>query len=350
MTTKTNKRRVPKAALHAAVCACEFAAAEESDDKIETQTLRGPIRLTPSSGVPFNHPYWGRLVFDFAGMTHGDRVTLDYCHWPEEVIGYADEISTDGGQLTIAGELVASDEKDRAAEVLLKGRAGVPYEGSIKFDPWNRLTIEEIQAGMTTSVNGQQLEGPLTVVRTCLLRGVAVCPYGADPYTKSEFSQDDAGEVDVLIQTNQEETMSEKTQSGNDTIRAQLKAEHAEFVKKWGDELAAKFGPLGESELTIDVVAQYVTELHATLAATIDALKAEHVRLMAELTADRDIHKAAVTELQERLASLSLGEGKPASSRPAPEPGNEKADQLSMHLKPGLARFAAGLKLPKAAA
>lgn len=343
------KRRVPKTALQAAVCACQFA--ESTDDAVETQTLRGSIKLTPSSGVPFAHPYWGRLVFDFAGMVHGQRVTLDYCHWPDEVIGYADEITTEGGRLTIAGELVARDDQDRAAEVLIKGRAGVPYEGSIKFDPWNQLTIEEIQAGMSAMVNGQQLEGPLTVVRTCLLRGVAVCPYGADPYTHSEFSEADAGEVDVHILTT-EQNMGDQNQETKTAaeIRTELKAAHADFVTKYGAELAAKWGPLGEAELSIDSVSEYVKTLRDGHAAELATQKAEHDRIVGELTAARDGHQAAAAELQERLNAVQLGESSPASSRPGDTAADKRVNELSQHLKPGLARFAAGMKLPTAKA
>jgi hypothetical protein len=41
-------------------------------------------------------------------------------------------------------------------------------------------------------------------------------------------------------------------------IRAQLKADHVAFVAKYGPELSAKWGPLGEAELSIDRVAEYI--------------------------------------------------------------------------------------------
>lgn len=350
---KTLTRKVPQSAMRAAIGRCEFLSPDPDDgDRVETQTLRGPIKLTASSGVPFTHWFWGRLVFDFAGMAHGERLTLDWCHDPDRIIGYADQVSTDSGQLTIAGELVAANDDDKAAELLVKGRAGVPYQGSIYFDPLNNLTIEEIQAGMSASVNGQQLAGPLTVIRTCLLRGAAMCPYGADPYTHSEFSQGDAGEVDVQI-TTQEEAMSKETETTAktaDQIRAELRQAHTAFVAQYGPVMAAKWGPLGEAELTIGSVHAHVQALEAEHSAALKSQTTAFEAKVAELQAKYDAERAAVTELQDRLAAVQLGETKPASSAPAGALSAEEMRDLQSHLTPNLARYVAATRAAKRAA
>lgn len=358
-TLASRLRKVPQSALRAAVGRCEFLVPDrEEDDTDETATRRGPIKLTASSGVPFVHPFWGRLVFDFAGMAHGDRLTLDWCHDPDEIVGYADQISTESGQLTIAGDLVSAGD-DKAAELLVKGKAGVPYEASVKFDPFNGLQIEELQENMVATVNGQQLAGPLTIIRTCLLRGVAVCPYGADPHTHTEFSQTEADQVEVAIHS-QEAEMAETTApvaaataaaDGRtaEQIRTELREAHAGCVAKYGLELASKWGPLGESELSLDSVHELLQQLRASHGAELEAQRTSHAAALGELQGKLDAQTAAVTELQSRLEQIGLGESSPASSLPAGAATAEEQTQLTAALPPRLARYVAACRARKQA-
>jgi len=61
-------------------------------------------------------------------------------------------------------------------------REGVPYEASINFGG-DGIKIQELGDGETTEVNGARFDGPGIVVREWPLRGVAICPYGADMNT-----------------------------------------------------------------------------------------------------------------------------------------------------------------------
>lgn len=115
------KKTMPAQAFRVAAGACEFAADQSAEKP------RGPIKLTASSGEAFNHRYWGRLVFDYSGMKLAKpKVTLDYCHRSDDVVGYADKIDTSGGKLIVAGELVSSKPGDRASEILVKGMLASP--------------------------------------------------------------------------------------------------------------------------------------------------------------------------------------------------------------------------------
>jgi hypothetical protein len=311
----------------------------------KTATGRGRIKLTASSGQVFNARWWGPLVFDYSGMTWAkDRLALDYCHDPEEILGYADQIDASGGNLTVAGELISVSEGDRAAQVLALGQAGVPWEASIAFDPYNQLVVEEWQPGTTAEVNGRQIPGPVTVIRQCLLRGVAVCPHGADPYTESEFAGDAAGDVQLTVITHAKEPhMADQETKPVETgtppppdPRAELQAQLADYATRFGAEQGAAWVAAGKPLL--ECYAEFVAQQ-----------KAAHDAAIAKLTADRDALQAAVTELQSRLDSLSLGEAKPASGKPAEgEAVSARQQELTVHLKPGLARFAAGMKLPTA--
>jgi hypothetical protein len=302
-----------------------------------------------NSGQVFNHPYWGPMVFDVAGMKLAKtRVTLDYCHRQDEVVGYADNIDPSGGNMTVAGELVSVRPDDRAAEILVKGPAGVPYEASVKFDPYNGLVIEEYQAGAVVQVNGRTELGPLTVIRECLLRGVAVCPYGSDPYTQSEFSAaGNNADVSLTIQLHPKEgampTATESTQTP-EQIRAELVAQTKDYADRFGTELATKWGPLGESKPLLECYVEFATQLRTNHEAALTAKDTAHASAVAELQAKLTEAQTKVTEVENRLASLSLGEGKPVSGG-----GGKTTDAKPLDgLPAGASAFAAEFKLPNA--
>jgi len=83
----------------------------------------------------------------------------------------------------------------------------VPYEASINFGG-SGIQVEEVAAGQAVPVNGYRFDGPGIVIREWPLRGVAVCPYGADMNTRSELAQDPAVHV-TFTHAGKEPAMSE---------------------------------------------------------------------------------------------------------------------------------------------
>src|SRR5207253_1789591 len=105
------------------------------------------------STQPVDHWYFGRIVHDLAGMSLSkQRLTIDYCHREDEVIGFANKFDTAGG-LVASGALTPFSDKDRASEVIFKSGEGVPYEASIFFDPVE-MVLEYVPQGMAVPVNG----------------------------------------------------------------------------------------------------------------------------------------------------------------------------------------------------
>jgi hypothetical protein len=175
-----------------------------------------PMRLVARSGKAIEHPYWGRIVHDLAGMrTHKPRLPIDYVHDSKEVIGYLNKFDISSGDLVASGALVPFKDNDRATEVLFKSKAGVPYEASINFGG-DGIKIEEVPEGFVTQVNGYELEGPAVVVREWPLRGVAVCPYGADMNTESN-SFSDCKQYAATVITTEPETTTEESSEMSDT-------------------------------------------------------------------------------------------------------------------------------------
>lgn len=147
-----------------------------------------PVSMTARSGQPIEHWYWGKVIHDLAGMKLAKpRLPIDYCHEDTKVIGYLNHFDASSGDLVASGALIPYGENDIAAEVIYKAKEGIPYEASINFGG-DGIKIEELAAGQVAQVNGRTFEGPGIIIREWPLRGVAVCPYGADMNTSTNFN------------------------------------------------------------------------------------------------------------------------------------------------------------------
>jgi len=337
-------RQLPADALSFTLGTCEFAQAQSGEPV--------PVTIKARDGGPIDHWAWGRVVHDLAGMQlHKDRLPLDYCHCWDEVIGYLDQFDTSGGDLVAKGALVSTSPEDRAAEVVAKARAGVPYEASIFFD--GPLVLEEVPPGEEVEVNGRRLAGPLTVIRKWSLRAVAVCPYGADRNTKTELKNQPTFSVTIERKT----PMTQKPQPDADT-KAELRRYREAFGEK-GVEWFLADVPFEEAQQRHldslkDELAEKTKALEAARAelsekaAALEAAQAELSQKAAALEAARaDLSEAQqrADELQARLDAIPRGEQQPVEFS---EPGEsaEADERLSSTLGPSLARFAAAIRLP----
>lgn len=178
--SKERYRQVPASALNLTVG--EFELGDNGDG-----AKSAPFRMVARSGRSIYHWYWGRVVHDLDGMQLGkSRVPIDYAHNDGEILGYANRFDTSERDLVATGALVPFKDSDRATEVIHKAKAGVPYEASINFAA--PIKLQELREGESTEVNGFEFSGPGVVIREWTLRGIAVCPYGADANTSTEFS------------------------------------------------------------------------------------------------------------------------------------------------------------------
>lgn len=202
-------KKVPAWALTCASGSVELAAA--ADHKGKTS----PVRLKARSGQPIEHGFWGKIVHDLAGMRlHKSRLPIDYAHNDDEVLGYLNKFDASTGDLIASGALIPFKADDRASEVLHKMREGVPYEASIFFGG-DGIKVQEVAEGEMAEVNGYRLDGPAVIVREWPLRGVAICPYGADMNTESavNFAKGKEFAVEILEKTQESKTMDESKQA-----------------------------------------------------------------------------------------------------------------------------------------
>ena len=294
MTTKFSRdtTMVPKAACQMVMG--QLAADGESDDYLF------PVKMAARSSQPIDHWYWGKVAHDFDGMQmHKPRLTIDYAHDDAEVVGFLDKFKVTPEGLSTSGALVKTPNKtnDMAAEVAHKMSHGVPYEASIDFS--DTVEAEMVEEGATVQVNGQEFAGPGIVIRKWSLRGVAVCPYGADKNTSTmQFTDGDqvavivTGEEDMageatneVLDEHQEPQPQSETQSETQTP-AEVPADPPVDTTFSKDEAAKFFELFGEQGLKWHVVDGLSLEechkLHK------ESLEAENKRLKDQLAAAKD--------------------------------------------------------------
>jgi hypothetical protein len=325
-----NFNAVPKAA-------CMFAGGQVEIGSNGTGAKSAPIKLKARSGDSIEHWYWGKVIHDLAGMRiHKQRLTVDYAHNDNEVLGYLNHFDVSAGDLVASGALTPWREDDRASEVMFKLSAGVPYEASIFFGG-DGIRIEEVAPGMVQTVNGRKFEGPGIIIREWPLRGVAICPYGADQNTDAAAMS--AGET-IAVQTVKQEsvTMNEQQQTveaeaaveGEKPVETPaVEAEAAPVAEKpesnFSEHVAEAAGPGAMQAKVDELTAQLST---ATTEST--RLAMEHAAALKErdeltariktadelaktLTAERD-------EAQRKLAALTAGQPPVSSTSAETEP------------------------------
>lgn len=185
--------------------------------------------------------WMGNFVHDLKGMFHKDVVPLDWRHDGDELIGFLDTFQVSNNEIRCSGQVVSVEPGDRAAREIAKARAGIPYEASIFFGGQG-IEVEEIPAEKEVIVNGKPFSGPGLVFRKWPMRGVALCPYGKDNDTSVTFKMEAAEKLlPALVSTFiGEKTMSKDKESADAAAETQkaLEAKKIALEKKEAEQLA----------------------------------------------------------------------------------------------------------------
>ena len=304
------------------------------------------FRMVARSAQPIDHWWWGRVVHDIAGAAFKSRIPIDYAHNDAEIIGYGNNIEGTKEGLIVSGAFTPFTEHDRASEVVHKLAAGVPYEASINFGG-DGMKVQDIAEGEVTDVNGYQFEGPGVVIREWPLRGVAVCPYGADANTETAalsgnartFAADtwEAEAVEHDAANNKEGTGEMKTEDTAAEVIEESVEEVAETVEtEAAEETAAVEETAVEEATELEEEAEVETVEPAALS------REEFARIASEfgndiavqtvlsggdystaLKAFADSLKSENGELRERVEKLSATKtGRPAKVSQADDAGS----------------------------
>lgn len=275
-----------------------------------------------NSGKPFGLGAW-QSVIDFDGIKLKDKTAFLIDHAGSKRAGVG-KLSVTPDGLYAEGTLLNNEHGRSVAE---ESDQGFPWEMSVYVQS---SSVEELGAGVKTSVNGNEVTGPMLIMRNCVIREVSFCAVGVDGNTHA-VALSDSGEpqlFDYQPRKQEQLSMTPEEQQAFDDLKAEvdaLKKENAELkkAKKKSDvdaKLSAagftqgadgKFGGLTEStyNLLLSVDAEQA-------AALIGDLKPAEAALSAAAPAKPPVPEAlladnqAAGEQQAQGAKLSIAAGK----------------------------------------
>lgn len=231
---------------------------------------KGPqrFRAIAYTGAVVDRAY-GKFAIDMAGIAMKDRVAMLVDHDGTKRVGFADKrLITDRG-LEIEGAFLKSTPAGR--EVAESLREGFPFELSVGIHVDER---EEVGEGQKIEVNGETLEGPISIARKSRLKEVSFLFSGADDSTYA---------VALAAHEKKEALVADEVQAPQaEDTREELKAFLGEFQ---GEEaLAAVRFAEGKSITEVKLeIAERDTEALAALRVEHEALKEERDALLAKL-------------------------------------------------------------------
>jgi len=342
MSTQSDPAKIPARAC--TLAGGTFAISDTNGDNAKSH----PVTLRARSAEAIEHWFWGRIVHDFAGMRMTkNRVPIDYCHDTKDIVGYANRHSVDSDGLELSGALVPWRDSDRASEIAYKSGQGVPYEASINFGG-DGIRFELVDDGQTAEANGRQYEGPVVIVREWPLRGVALCPYGADEHTAAQFAEGEfvtAQQVNASAKTEEIAEMTETPTNPeavevDETAVEEAAPELAQAVETAAateatetPETAAETAGTDTATETVNIDAKafaaLVTEFGADIAATVSLAGGGRTEALALANESLSAEVKALTTERDGLAKQVAELGAATGGRPA-KPSAETSTKKSI--------------------
>ncbi|WP_291329979.1 Mu-like prophage major head subunit gpT family protein [Desulfovibrio sp. UCD-KL4C] len=123
--------------------------------------------------------FMGSFIIELSGIRTENRIPILEEHDSDKKIGIADSIKLEECGLVLEGFFLDTDD---AKEVIKLSDQKFPWQASIGVWP---EAVEEVKAGATVIVNGEELVGPLYVWRKSFVRETSFCVLGADGATEA---------------------------------------------------------------------------------------------------------------------------------------------------------------------
>ena len=134
------------------------------------------------------------VVIDLAGLAVPSQARpIRFGHDPLSGVGHTDAIRVEAGQLVATG--VISRDTPAAKEVVASSRNGFPWQASVG------ASVEEfefIKDNQKATVNGQEITGPVNVVRKATLGEISFVDLGADGRTSASIAARQNKELSVM--------------------------------------------------------------------------------------------------------------------------------------------------------
>lgn len=195
-----------------------------------------------NSGKAFGYGSY-QLVVDLHNIKIKPKTAVLVEHNPHKAAGVA-VLSVNQGVLYANGTLMNNEHGRYIAEA---ADDGFPWELSVHVDA---ARYEEVSAGSTVVVNGNELIGPVIVMRDCAIREVSFTPVGVDSQTNAIVLSDNSPVTFQFSATNQKgNTMTDEEKQKMADLEKQvadLTAENAELKKaQKKDNVKAKLSAAG---------------------------------------------------------------------------------------------------------
>lgn len=142
------------------------------------------FNVTAYTGGALNVCGWDLpVVIDLAGLQFARSVVANLAHNDNQLVGHVTDKTKTDSELNLGG--VFSAATPFRDQVVDSAASGFPWEASVEVSP---SKIEEIDAGKTVKVNGQEFTGPLYVTRKGTLSAFGFVAHGADPNTEVKIA------------------------------------------------------------------------------------------------------------------------------------------------------------------
>lgn len=233
------------------------------------------------------------VVVDLASARVEAPMPLLFGHRHEKDIGVIERAEVADNRLTVAGQLFAGIDPD-ADKVVAKARAGAAYQLSVGLFDFN---VEFVGQGKTVTVNGQQFQGPVEVIRDAHIRETSVVALGADPNTAvTVFAR--PGQAPSPASPPETPTVSDKTDTAaleaeNQQLKAELEALRGELAAMRQAareaEVKALFQAIGR-EYSAEVAKPFLDLPGEAFAAVAEQMKALAAERPAAAPQDDDDH------------------------------------------------------------
>lgn len=123
--------------------------------------------------------FWGRLVIDLDGLDCGNgKRPILYGH--SERVAFSESIERTPRGIEIRGQFLGND---LAEDIQRDMRQGFPWQASIRL---SFVDLQELDAKTVATVNGREVQGPLTIAKKSKLLESSFVECGADNETSAE--------------------------------------------------------------------------------------------------------------------------------------------------------------------
>ena len=154
-----------------------------SDENIHQSDLKN-VEGVAYSGGPVRQ-YWSDfpIYVDLEGMEIQNQIPILFSHYnsPTSRLG---EATIENNKKTLVFNGVIDTDGDELAQEIVRKGIKIDWQVSIGADV---LAMEELRDGETIEVNGNNVTGPVTIVKKSLLREISVVAVGADSDTNMKI-------------------------------------------------------------------------------------------------------------------------------------------------------------------